>query len=93
MIAFDNKYPGVTAAQAPAMSAVALEATVVLLNGKALPQKVNLPIPNKKNSDLTENKDFFRNLPKTFYTATGYPQCFPVFTPEELMGQNAENKS
>jgi len=83
----------VTAAQAPAMSAVALEATVVLLTGKSLPQKVNLPIPNKNNKDLVEGKDFFRNLPKTFYTATGYPQCFPVFTPEELMGQTAENKS
>jgi ribose transport system substrate-binding protein len=93
MIAFDSKYPGVTAAQAPAMSAVALEATALLLAGKSLPQKVNLPIPNKNNKDLAEGKDFFRNLPKTFYTATGYPQCFPVFTPEELMGQNAENKS
>ena len=93
MIAFDSKYPGVTAAQAPAMSAVALEATVALLKGNALPQKVNLPIPNKKNGDLAEGKDFFRNLPKTFYTTTGYPQCFPVFTPEELMGQSSENKS
>jgi ribose transport system substrate-binding protein len=89
----DDKYPGVTAAQAPAMSAIALEATIVLLEGNALPQKVFLPIPHKANADLVEGKDFFRNLPKTFYTTTGYPQCFPVFTPEELMGQNAENKS
>lgn len=91
-IAFDQKFPGVTAAQAPAMSAVALQATVALLQGEALPQKVNLPIPHKANSELQEGKDFFRNLPKTFYTTTGYPQCFPVFTPEELLGQSAENK-
>jgi ribose transport system substrate-binding protein len=91
-IAFDDKYPGVTAAQAPAMSAVALQATVALLQGETLPQKVFLPIPHKNNSELEEGKDFFRNLPKTFYTATGFPQCFPVFTPEELLGQSAENK-
>lgn len=92
-IAFDKKYPGVTAAQAPAMSAVALQATVALLQGEALPQKVFLPIPHKNNADLVAGKDFFRNLPKTFYTTTGYPQCFPVFTPEELLGQTAKNKS
>jgi ribose transport system substrate-binding protein len=93
IIAFDKKYPGVTAAQAPAMSAIALEATVVLLKGEPLPQKVFLPIPHKNNADLAEGKDFFRNLPKTFYTTTGYPQCFPVFTPDELLGQSAENKN
>jgi ribose transport system substrate-binding protein len=50
-----------------------------------------LPIPQKNNADLEEGKDFFPDLPKTFYTATGFPQCFPVFTPDELNGQNAEN--
>jgi ribose transport system substrate-binding protein len=63
----------------------------VLLEGNALPQKVFLPIPQKNNADLVEGKDFFPDLPKTFYTATGFPQCFPVFTPDELNGQNAEN--
>jgi len=90
MEAVAKKYPGVTAAQAPAMSAVALEAAAVLLEGKALPQKVNLPIPSKNNADLVEGTDYFPNLPPNFYTTTGYPQCFPVFTPEELLGQTAE---
>ena len=90
-LAAKGKYPGVTAAQAPAMSALALEAAVVLLQGNALPQKVFLPIPHKNNADLVEGKDYFPNLPPNFYTTTGYPQCFPVFTPEELMGQNAKN--
>jgi ribose transport system substrate-binding protein len=90
-LAAKGKYPGVTAAQAPAMSALALEAAVVLLEGHALPQKVFLPIPHKNNADLVEGKDYFPNLPPNFYTTTGYPQCFPVFTPQELMGQNASN--
>jgi ribose transport system substrate-binding protein len=90
-LAAKGKYPGVTAAQAPAMSALALEAAVVLLQGNALPQKVFLPIPHKNNVDLVEGKDYFPNLPPNFYTTTGYPQCFPVFTPQELMGQNAAN--
>jgi len=92
MAIYKYKYPGVSAAQAPAMSAVALEAAVDLLHGKALPQKVYLPIPHANNADLVEGKDFFPNLPPNFYTATGYPECFPVFTPAELMGQTAKNK-
>ena len=91
MLVHKGKYPGVTAAQAPALAAMALEASVVLLEGNALPQKVFLPIPHKSNADLVEGKDFFPDLPKTFYTATGFPQCFPVFTPDELNGQTAEN--
>ena len=57
-LAAKGKFPGVTAAQAPAMSALALEAAVVLLQGNALPQKVFLPIPHKNNSDLVEGKDY-----------------------------------
>lgn len=91
MLVHQGKYPGVTAAQAPALAAMALEASVVLLEGNALPQKVFLPIPHKDNADLVEGKDFFPDLPKTFYTATGFPQCFPVFTPDELNGQTADN--
>jgi len=91
MLVNKGKYPGITAAQAPALAAMALEASVVLLEGNALPQKVFLPIPQKNNADLAEGKDFFPDLPKTFYTATGFPQCFPVFTPDELKGQTADN--
>jgi ribose transport system substrate-binding protein len=90
MIIAEQKYPGITAAQAPAMSAIALEATVALLEGKTLPQKVFLPIPQKKNSELVAGKDFFPDLPKNFYTTTGYPQCFPVFKPEEILSQSKD---
>lgn len=90
-LAAEGKYPGITAAQAPAMAALALEAAVVLLKGNALPQKVFLPIPHKDNSELKSGVDYFPDLPPNFYTTTGYPQCFPVFTPQELMGQDSKN--
>jgi len=87
----EGKYPGVTAAQAPAMSAIALAAAVALLEGERLPQKIFLPIPSKDNADLVAGVDYFPNLPDSFYTATGFPNCFPVFTPEELLGQTPDN--
>lgn len=82
-----KKYPGITAAQPPAMSSVALEAVKVLLQGHPLPQKVFLPIPQKMNDQLVEGEDYFPDLPKAFYTTTGYSQCFKPFTPDELLGQ------
>ena len=91
MIAVKKGYPGVSAAQAPVMSAVAMEAAIALLEGNTLPNKVFLPIPHKYMNELVEGVDYFPDLPDTFYTTTGYPQCFPVFTPEEILNQNADD--
>lgn len=83
--------PGISASQAPAMSAVALEAAVALLEGNTLPQTVFLPIPQVKAADLAAGVNYFPDLPKSFNTGTGFPDCFAPFTPEELLGQNADN--
>jgi len=83
--------PGISAAQAPAMSAVALEAAVALLEGNALPQTVYLPIPQVKAEDLAPGVNYFPELPKSFNTGTGFPACFEPFSPEELLGQSADN--
>ena len=91
MLISENKIPGVTAAQAPALSAMALTTAVTLLEGNPLPQTVFFKIPQKPNAELVADKDFFPKLPKSYYTATGFPGCDPAFTPEELLGQSAEN--
>ncbi len=83
--------PGISASQAPAMSAVALEAAVALLEGNTLPQTVFLPIPQVKSEDLAPGVNYFPDLPKSFNTGTGFPDCFAPFTPEELLGQTADN--
>jgi len=83
--------PGVSASQAPAMAAVALEAAVELLQGNTLPQTVFLPIPQVMNADMVAGTDYFPDLPKSFNTGTGFPACFPPFTPEELLGQTPDN--
>jgi ribose transport system substrate-binding protein len=91
MLISENKIPGITAAQAPALSAMALTTAITLLEGNPLPQTVFFKIPQKKNEELVSGTDFYPNLPKSYYTATGFPGCDPAFTPEELLGQSAEN--
>lgn len=87
----EHKIPGITAAQAPALSAMALTTAVTLLEGHPLPQTVFFGIPQKKNEELVSGTDYFPDLPKTYYTATGFPGCDAPFTPDELLGQTAEN--
>ena len=87
----EHEIPGVSAVYAPAMSAVALEAAVALLEGEELPQSIHLPIPTATTTEFADGESMFSELPKSFNLGTGYPECFPVFTPEELMGQSPDN--
>lgn len=91
MLIDEHDIPGISASQAPAMSAVALEAAVELLAGNALPQTVFLPIPQVLNADIEEGVHYFADLPKSFNTGTGFPDCFAPFTPDELLGQSPDN--
>jgi len=87
----EHHIPGVTAAQAPELSAMALSTAVAELEGNKLPQTVFFAIPQKPNDQLASGTDYFPDLPKSFYTTTGFAQCAPVFTPKELLGQNPDN--
>jgi len=91
MLISEHNIPGISASQAPAMAAVALEASVALLQGHALPQTIFLPIPQVKSEDLEAGVNFFPELPQSFNTGTGYSECFTPFTPDELLGQSADD--
>lgn len=91
MLMSELDIPGISASQAPAMSAVALEAAVALLEGNELPQTIFLPIPQVQSAELEAGVNYFPELPKSFNTGTGYVECFAPFTPEELLGQSPDN--
>ncbi|MBO6674157.1 MAG: ABC transporter substrate-binding protein [Rhizobiales bacterium] len=86
----EHDIPGISASQAPAMSAIALEAAVALLQGNALPQTIFLPIPQVPADDLEAGVNYFPDLPNSFNTGTGFAECFEPFSPEELLGQSVE---
>lgn len=86
----EHDIPGISASQAPAMSAIALEAAVALLQGNELPQTMFLPIPQVPAADLEAGVNFFPDLPNSFNTGTGFTECFEPFSPEELLGQSVE---
>lgn len=87
-----NGVPGISAAQVPAMSAIAMSALIAQLKGEALPAVINLPIPAVKSEDLKDGVNFYTNLPNTFYAATGFDKCDLVFSSDEILGQTPDNQ-
>lgn len=87
-----HSIPGVSAAQAPAMSVIAMMATIAQLQGHELPQLIHLPIPHVFSKDLKDGVNYFTNLPASFNTGTGYEQCGVALTPDELLAQSPDNE-
>jgi ribose transport system substrate-binding protein len=90
-LAVENKVPFISVEQHPAMSAVAMDGAVRLLQGHELPVLVALPSTGVLGKDMKEGVDYFPDLPPSFNTGTGYPACFPPFEPQELLKQNSDN--
>lgn len=88
-----NHVPGIAVSTSPGQGPVALRATLALLEGKELPELVNVPIPNVETKDMKPGVNYFPDLPDTFETVTGYAACGPdmVFTPDQLNAVSAAN--
>ncbi len=83
--------PGISAAQAPAMSTVALSALIASLKGEALPSMISLEIPTARSEDLRDGVNYFTKLPATFYAATSFPGCGLNFTADDILKQTPDN--
>ncbi len=86
-----NQVPGLSAAQAPAMAAVAFSALIASLKGEALPSMILLDIPVVTSEELQDGENYFTNLPATFYAATSFPACGVNFTADQILGQTPDN--
>jgi ribose transport system substrate-binding protein len=90
-MAVENKVPFISVEQHPAMSAVAMDGAVKLLQGYELPVLVALPSTGVLGSDMKAGEHYFPDLPPSFNTGTGYPACFAPLTPDELFKQTSDN--
>ena len=75
---------GLSAEQAPALSAVALKAAIALLQGETLPQMSRVPIPYIDYTQLKAGVNYFPDLPDNFFAETSVPACGVKITPQEL---------
>lgn len=87
----DQKVPGISVSTSPGQGPVAVQATVALLQGQALPALVNLPTPAALTRDMKPGVNYFPDLPDSYETVSSYPGCGTPFTPAEIARFNAEN--
>jgi ribose transport system substrate-binding protein len=87
----EQKIPGISVSTSPGQGPVALNATLALLQGKALPALVNLPTPNTLTRDMVAGVNYFPELPDSYETVSSYPACGIGFTPGEIGRFTADN--
>lgn len=82
---------GASGAQSPAMVAVALKAAIAALQGHKLPQYISVPIPYVEYQDLAPGKNFYPDLPDTFFVANDFPPCNINLQAPDIMRQSEGN--
>lgn len=82
---------GASAAQSPGLVAVALKAAIAALQGHKLPQYISVPIPYVEYQQLAPGKNFYPDLPDTFYVANEFPPCNINITAPDIMKQSEGN--
>ena len=87
----DGGWTAIVRVQTPAMSIVAMQAAIALLEGNTLPQQIALPIPTIYSKDLKEGVNFFRDLPDNFQDGADIPECNINLPVKTLMTQSPNN--
>ena len=85
-----HKIPAISLSQPPAISAIAFDAAIALLQGERLPQNIFLNIPEATTSQLKDGVNYFSTLPKSFNTGTGFKGCAKPFTVKELLAHTTD---
>jgi ribose transport system substrate-binding protein len=71
----EKKVPALVIGQPPAMVAVAIRATIALLQGEQLPKEISLPLEEITTEKMVAGQNFFPQLPDGFVTDISIPSC------------------
>jgi len=81
---------GMSAGQAPALSAVALKVALAALGGESVPGEIAVPIPAANYKTLEAGKTYFPELSDTFFAAHDFPVCDINLSAQEITGQSSK---
>ena len=71
----EKKVPALVIGQPPAMVAVAIRATIALLQGEQLPKEISLPLEEITTEKMVAGQNFFPQLPDGFVTDISLASC------------------
>ena len=88
-LAAELKIPVTSVGQSPSLSAVAFKVALDMLkDGAEMPEYIYIPPPTATYPDIVDGRDYFSELPDTFFSAIQIPQCNIKFNAEQILSQD-----
>lgn len=78
---------GISIGNSPGQSAISMLAAIALLQGKSLPDTVELPNPTATNDNLKAGENYYPQLSDNFFTPNQFPPCGVNISGPEIMAQ------
>ena len=78
---------GISIGNSPGQSAISTLAAIASLQGKTLPDTVELPNPTATNDNLKAGDNYYPDLSDNFFTPNQFPPCGVNISGPEIMSQ------
>jgi ribose transport system substrate-binding protein len=81
-----------SAGSGPAQVAVAIKTAIDALEGKVIPQAINLPLDITEDPDFADGVNFYSAESDNFFVGNSFPTCGINFNAQEIMAQSEANQ-
>jgi len=81
-----------SAGSGPAQVAVAIKTAIDALEGKVIPQAINLPLDITEDPDFVDGTNFYTAESDNFFVGNSFPTCGINFNAQEIMSQSEANQ-
>ena len=81
-----------SAGSGPAQVAVAIKTAIDALDGKVIPQAINLPLDITEDPNFVDGTNFYSGESDNFFVGNSFPTCGINFTAQEIMSQTETNQ-
>ena len=81
-----------SAGSGPAQVAVAIKTAIEALEGKVVPQSIELPLAIDHDPDFKDGVNFYSKESDNFFVGNSFPSCGINFSAQEIMGQSEANQ-
>lgn len=81
-----------SAGSGPAQVAVAIKTAIDALDGKVIPQAINLPLDITEDPNFAEGTNFYSAESDNFFVGNSFPTCGINFSAQEIMSQSEANQ-
>jgi ribose transport system substrate-binding protein len=81
-----------SAGSGPAQVAVAIKTAIDALEGKKIPQAINLPLDITEDPNFQDGVNFYSGESDNFFVGNSFPTCGINFNAQEIMAQTESNQ-